>query len=62
MKRPTDDQILTALYCGPKCKVGPNTGYCHLWDFTTELTRILALLDNMENRHERPRSGQTEVR
>ena len=49
MKRPTDDQILTALCCGPKCKVGPNTGYCHRWDFTTELTRVRALLDNMEN-------------
>jgi hypothetical protein len=48
MKRPTDDQILTALCCGPKCKVGPNTGYCHRWDFTTELTRVRALLDNME--------------
>jgi hypothetical protein len=45
MKRPTDDQILTALCCGPKCT--PNTGYCHRWDFTTELTRVRALLDNM---------------
>jgi hypothetical protein len=62
MKRPTDDQILTALCCGPKCKVGPNTGdgrqraderYCHRWDFTTELTRVRALLDSMENRHDR---------
>jgi hypothetical protein len=53
MKRPIDDQILTALCCGPKCKVGPNTGYCHRWDFTTELTRVRALLDNMENRHDR---------
>jgi hypothetical protein len=51
MKRPTDDQILTALCCGPKCK--PNTGYCHRWDFTTERTRVRALLDNMENRHDR---------
>jgi hypothetical protein len=62
MERPTDDQILTALCCGPKC-VGPNTGYCHRWDFTTELTRIRALLDNMENRHDRDldRSHGSEV-
>jgi hypothetical protein len=53
MKRPTDDQILTALCCGPKCKVGPNTGYCHRWDFPTELTRVRALLDNMGNGHDR---------
>jgi hypothetical protein len=53
MKRPTDDQILTALCCGPKCKAGLNTGYCHRWDFTTELTRVRALLDNLENGHDR---------
>jgi len=51
MKRPTDDQILTALCCGPKC--GRNTGYCHRWDFTTELRRVRALLDSMENRRDR---------
>jgi hypothetical protein len=63
MKRPTDDQILTALCCGPKCKAGPNTGCCHRWDFTTELTRVRALLDNMENGHDRDqdRSRGSEV-
>jgi hypothetical protein len=60
MERPTDDQILTALCCGPKC-VGPNTGYCHRWDFTTELKRIRALLDNMETHHRfRPPTYETE--
>lgn len=53
LKRPTDDQILTALCCGPKCEVGPNTGYCHQWDFSTELMRLRALLDNMESEHAR---------
>ena len=70
MKRPTDDQILTALCCGPKCE--PSTGdgrqraddrYCHRWDFTTELTRVRALLDNMANRHDgdQDRSHGSEV-
>ena len=63
MKRPTDNQILTALCCGSKCKVGPNTGYCHRWDFSTELMRLRALLDNMENEHARDqdRSHGSEV-
>ena len=61
MKRPTDDQILTALCCGPKCKVGPNTGYCHRWDFTTELTRVCALLDNMENGHDRGHQASSQA-
>ena len=70
MKRPTDDQILTALCCGPKCE--PHTGhgrqragdrYCHRLDFTTELTRVRALLDNMENRDDggQDRSGDVRI-
>src|SRR6478672_6214171 len=41
----TDDEIMRALCCGRKCAVGPNTGYCHRWDFTSEAARIRALLD-----------------
>ena len=45
MRIPTDDEIMRALCCGGKCAVGPNTGYCHRWDFTSEAARIRALLD-----------------
>ena len=45
MRIPTDDEIMRALCCGGKCAVGPNTGYCHRWDFTCEAARIRALLD-----------------
>jgi hypothetical protein len=45
MRIPTDYEIMRALCCGGKCAVGPNTGYCHRWDFTSEAARIRALLD-----------------
>jgi hypothetical protein len=45
MRRPTDEQIMVALCCGAKCLRGPNTGYCHRWDFDQETKRIRALLD-----------------
>jgi len=45
MRHPIDDEIMRALCCGGKCAVGLNTGYCHRWDFTSEVARIRALLD-----------------
>lgn len=45
MQQPTDDEIMRALCCGPKCEVGPNTGLCHRWDFMGEVARIRELLD-----------------
>ena len=69
MKRPTDDQILTAL-CqwsdpGPNGRGRQRAGdrYCHRWDFTTELTRVRALLDDVENRDDggQDRSGDVRI-
>jgi hypothetical protein len=45
MKNPTDTEIMRALCCGEKCKLGPNTGYCHAFDFVEETRRIRALLE-----------------
>ena len=46
MRIPTDDEIMRALCAAAEnAPVGPNTGYCHRWDFTSEAARIRALLD-----------------
>jgi hypothetical protein len=47
MHHPTDEEIMRALCCNGKCTVGPNTGYCHRWDFLQETARIRALLNRI---------------
>ncbi len=44
----TDDDIMRMLCCGGKCRVGPNTGKCYRWDYTSEAKRVRELIDRCE--------------
>lgn len=48
MRVPTDDEIARFLCCGKKCEKGPNTGFCHRWDFVTETAKVRALLEELQ--------------
>ena len=58
MQQPTDDEIMRALCCGPKCEVGPNTGLCHRWDFQGEVARIRELLSEQERAANKPSEAE----
>lgn len=47
---PTDEEIMIALCCGARCKLGPNTGRCHRYDFDSEVKKIRALLNDVAMR------------
>ncbi len=54
IRKPTDNELLTALCCGEECRAEAMKQPCHRWDFIGEARRVLALFNRLTVEPEQP--------